>query len=120
VSSDTIAVTGIEAFGYHGVLEEERTHGQRFVVDLLVFTDVTDAANQDDVASTVDYSQLALRAKEIAEGEHCDLIETVASRIADALLSFPRVDGIRVTVHKPNAPVGTAVADVSVSVERHR
>ena len=59
MSADRIVVRGIEAFGYHGVLPEERVQGQPFVVDLMVQTDVSDAAATDDLSGTVDYSMLA-------------------------------------------------------------
>ena len=31
---DRIELKGVECYGYHGVLEEERRHGQTFYVDL--------------------------------------------------------------------------------------
>ena len=120
MSADRILVCGIEAFGYHGVLPEEREQGQPFVVDLVVQTDVSDAAATDDLSRTVDYSMLAREAVDIIEGEACDLIETVAVRIAERVLTYERVHGVEVTVHKPEAPVGVAFADVAVTVERVR
>lgn len=120
MSSDIIAVTGISAFGHHGVLEHERRDGQRFVVDLEVTTDVTAAAVSDDLEDTVDYSALAREVVEIVEGPACDLIETVAARIADQMLTHEGVQRVRVTLHKPEAPVGVPFADVSVTVVRPR
>jgi dihydroneopterin aldolase len=120
MSADRILVRGIEAFGYHGVLPEEREQGQPFIVDLVVQTDVSDAAAADDLSETVDYSLLAREAVSVIEGEAYDLIETLAVRIADRVLAHERVHAVEVTVHKPNAPVGVEFADVAVVVERSR
>ena len=120
MSADRILVRGIEAFGYHGVLPEEREQGQPFVVDLVVLTDVSDAAAADDLSNTVDYAVLAREAVDVIEGEACDLIETVAVRIAAQVLTHERVNAVEVTVHKPQAPVGVPFGDVAVVVERVR
>lgn len=120
MSADRIAVRGIEAFGYHGVLPEEREKGQMFVVDLEVRTDVSAAAATDDLAQTIDYSVLAKEAASIVQGDPHDLIETVAVLIAQQVLTHDRVSSVEVTVHKPQAPVGVPFADVAVTVERSR
>lgn len=117
---DLISIRGIEGYGYHGVLPEERANGQPFVVDLQVCTDVAEAAAEDDLDKAVDYSVLANEVVDILQGEPCDLIETVAVLIARQVLAHGRVSSVRVTVHKPRAPVGVPVADVAVTVERSR
>ena len=120
MSTDRIAVRGIEAFGYHGVLSEERENGQLFVVDLDVRTDMSGAAATDDLAKTIDYAELAKEAVTIVQGKPHDLIETLAVLIAERVLTHDRVSSVEVTVHKPHAPVGVPFADVAVTVERGR
>jgi dihydroneopterin aldolase/2-amino-4-hydroxy-6-hydroxymethyldihydropteridine diphosphokinase len=56
----------------------------------------------------------------VLEGQPRQLIETVAEEIAGRVLSYPTVRSARVTVHKPDAPVGVAFSDVSVTVVRQR
>ena len=118
--SDHICVHGLRAFGFHGVLPEERRDGQAFVVDLDVELDLRVAAETDSLEATVDYSGLAARAVQIVESDPVDLIETVASRIADMVLADARVNAVSVTVHKPQAPVGVPFSDVSVLLRRSR
>lgn len=120
MSADWITLAGMEFFGYHGVLPQERANGQRFVVDLHVAAELSEAASSDDLSNTVDYSALAEIAQSCVEGEACNLIETLAGRIANAVLQQPVVETVRVTVHKPDAPLGVSLADVAVSVERRR
>jgi 7,8-dihydroneopterin aldolase/epimerase/oxygenase len=116
--TDRIRLTGLRAHGRHGVLPEERRDGQEFVVDVDLEVDVREAAASDDLSSTVDYGVLAQRLVAVVSGEPVDLLETLATRLADVCLVEPRVGAATVTVHKPQAPVPVPVADVSVTVTR--
>jgi dihydroneopterin aldolase len=118
--TDRIGLRGLRATGHHGVYEHERLAGQTFVVDIALDLDTRAAASSDDVADTVHYGELAERAVAIVTGEPVNLIETLASRIADLCLGYPAVDAVEVTVHKPEAPVTVAFDDVTVTVVRSR
>ncbi len=119
-SPSVIKVEGIRGFGYHGVLPEERSDGQTFVVDLAVELDLSAAAKSDDLTDTVDYAGLAAGVLEVIEGDPCNLIETVANRIATRVMADDRIQRVVVTLHKPEAPVGVPFSDVSVTMERSR
>lgn len=118
--ADEIALTGLRVFGRHGVYDEERREGQDFVVDVTLRLDTRPAAASDHVADTVHYGEMAEQIAAIVGGEPVDLLETLAARIADHLLGFALVDGVRVTVHKPQAPIPLSFDDVSVTIERGR
>ena len=115
---DRIAVTGIAARGFHGVLEHEKRDGQTFVVDVVLGVDTRRAAATDDLASTVDYAAVAADVVAIVADGSLDLIETLAQRIADACLARDLVEAVEVVVHKPDAPVGVPFGDVTVSIVR--
>jgi 7,8-dihydroneopterin aldolase/epimerase/oxygenase len=115
---DEIALTGLRVRGFHGVFAHERRDGQDFVVDVVLRLDTRPAAASDDVADTVHYGELAEEVAAIVAGDPVDLIETLAQRIADAALGRPGVRSARVTVHKPQAPIPLAFADVSVTITR--
>lgn len=117
---DRIELRGLRVFGRHGVFEHERRDGQEFLVDLTVWTDVQRAAATDELADTVDYGELAERAVAVVAGPPCDLIETVAVRIAEDVLRERRIAAVEVTVHKPSAPIPHAFSDVAVVVRRER
>ena len=95
VTGDRIAVRGIAAHGHHGVYAEERATGQPFVVDVVLHLDLAPAAASDDVADTVHYGELAQQVVAAVEGEPVDLVETLAQRVADLALAYPRVDAGR-------------------------
>jgi len=116
--TDELALTGLECWGHHGVLEHERREGQRFVVDLVLGIDTAPAAASDDLSATVDYGSLALSVKAAVEKNPVDLIETLAHRIAEVCLLDSRVEWVRVTVHKPDAPIDARFHDVALTITR--
>ena len=118
--ADRIELTGLRVRGHHGVFEHERRDGQDFVVDVVLWTDFTAAAASDDLADTVDYGELALLVRDVVSGEPRDLVETVASEIADRVMARTSVHAVEVTVHKPQAPITVAFDDVAVVARRSR
>ncbi|WP_301147200.1 dihydroneopterin aldolase [Mycobacterium simiae] len=118
--ADRIELRGLKIHGHHGVFEAERTGGQEFVVDIVVWIDLADAAASDDLADTHDYAALAQRAAEIVAGPPRNLIETVGAEIAEHVMADDRVHAVEVTVHKPQAPIPQRFADVAVVIRRSR
>ncbi|WP_103064246.1 dihydroneopterin aldolase, partial [Actinomyces qiguomingii] len=119
---DRIALTGLSARGYHGLLPFERTEGQLFNADVTVFLGdrgTAVAAVTDSLDDAVNYVDIARAVIGVIEGEPVGLIETLAERISDAVLAFPRVSAVEVTVHKPQAPLDVAFDDVSVTISRN-
>jgi dihydroneopterin aldolase len=117
---DRIELLGLRVRGFHGVHPEERRDGQLFGVDVVVETDVSAAASNDDLAQTVDYSTLARQVAAIVAGPPVDLLETLAVRLADACLAHAGVSAVEVAVHKPQAPLGLPFDDVVVRSRRIR
>jgi dihydroneopterin aldolase len=120
VRPDQIELTGIHAFGYHGVYPAEREQGQWFVVDLTCDLDLADAATHDDLGQTLDYGALAKAVVADVERDPLNLIEALADRIAMTCLRHEAVQRVAVTVHKPHAPMPVEVADVAVRLTRSR
>lgn len=121
MAEDRIILQGMVFYGYHGVNPEERELGQRFIVDLELEKDLSAAGLSDDLTQTVNYASAYKLAREVVEGQPCNLIETVAERLATALLSRLSIDGVRVRVRKPWAPVKGSVLDsVAVEIVRKR
>lgn len=112
-----LAVTGLTAIGYHGVLDHERRYGQPFLVDLDL---AVDSPSGDDIADTLNYAVVATEVVALIEGDPVNLIETLASRIADCCLRHDKVRSVSVTVHKPQAPVAVAFGDITASLIRRK
>ena len=134
--ADRIELIGVEAFGHHGVFSQEKDAGQKFIVDMVVWTDFRAAADSDALEDTINYVQLADIAVNAVEGKGAqgtqgaqgqqsqpqshDLIETLASRIADEIAELGGVYAVEVTVHKPEAPIAHPFADVRVVARRSK
>lgn len=114
----TIRLEGAEFRAYHGCYDLEKKVGNRFVVDVCVEAEIGDAAERDDVTSTVNY----LEVYSIVEQEMkqvSNIIENVALRIADRVKeSWSGVLRVEVTVAKLAPPLGGKVGRVSSTVVR--
>jgi dihydroneopterin aldolase len=117
---DRISLTGITAFGHHGVYDSERRHGQQFVVDVSCTLDLSAAATTDDLGQTIDYGALARAVVADVERDPLNLIEALADRIAVTCLRYDAVQCVEVTVHKPQAPMPVDVSDVAVTLTRSK
>jgi dihydroneopterin aldolase len=118
--SDRISLRGLRVRGFHGVFEHEKRDGQDFLVDITAWLDLSCAAATDDLRETLHYGELAERAAAIVAGGPYDLIETVAGKVADEVMTDLRVRATEVTVHKPAAPIPLAFEDVAVTIRRTR
>lgn len=119
--SDRIEITGLFGFGYHGLFDDERENGQGFFVDAILNMDLSKASRSDSIDDTVNYSTLCDLILEEIVGPPVSLIEKLAVQIAERILrEYPKVDSVRITVHKPDAPVAAKVRDLSVSIVRSR
>ena len=119
--TDTIFITGVVVHARHGVMEHETEVGQRFVIDLELFSDLSDASRSDRLADTVSYSQVVSTATAAFRNANYKLLERAAGAIADAILAaFPRIRAVKVTVHKPHAPIAEIFEDVGVVLTRNR
>ncbi len=116
-----VFVRGLTVQAHLGVHPHEKTQPQRVVIgiDLAVRDPHAPAsAGPDELSRVVDYGVVADIARRIACAGHVRLAETLAERIAIAVLEDRRVVTARVTVEKPD--VLRDVTSVGVVVERTR
>jgi dihydroneopterin aldolase len=115
----TIEIYGLEVFGHHGVLPEERENGQRFLFDVtLVAHDA--GVRTDKLGDTIDYTEVAACIRELSEKRRFNLIEALAGAAADALLSRFDLSRARVRVRKPEVVLDSPVEFTAATVERSR
>jgi len=117
MTEGTISLLGLEAIGHHGVYPDERRNGQRFIVDVILHLPIT---ADDNLAQTVDYSELARAVIDLIEDDPVDLLETLAHRVADRCLEEPLPTAVTVIVHKPEAPLDMIFRDVTVTLRKDR
>jgi len=121
-SEDRIMLEGMVFHGRHGTLPAERELGQPFIVDVELSLDLRPAGLSDDLAQTVDYGEVHRLTRDIVEGEPFNLTETVAERIATAILEeYLLVEVVRVRVAKPQVRLDdTVLAGSAVEIARRR
>lgn len=114
-----LVLSGLTAYGYHGHNPAERKLGQTFAVDIEVELDTRPAATSDQLEDTISYPLIERIARQVLEGKPANLLETVAERIATAILKQPRVTGVtvRVTKRPPVAHLAAFTVEISRPVE---
>ena len=118
---DQILLTGMNFYGHHGCSEEERQRGQNFYIDAELNLNLSKAGKSDLITNTVDYVDVYNEIKKIVTGKPKNLIETVAEEIAETLFAkFYLIETIKITIHKPSAPIDKDFTGAAISITRSR
>jgi dihydroneopterin aldolase len=105
----------------HGVMAHETEVGQRFVIDLELTADLSESSRTDRLSDTVSYSDVVACASAAFKDTNYKLLERAAGAVAEAILAtFPRISTVKVTVHKPHAPIAAIFDDVGIILTRSR
>ena len=116
---DHITIDRLKIFCHHGVYEEEKKNGQNFYVSAKLYLDTYAAGHNDDLTKSVNYASLCHDITEYMQKNRFDLIEAAAENLAEHILAgYPLIRGIKLQLHKPEAPIGLPFEDVSVTIER--
>ena len=110
----TVELSGVEIFGRHGVLDEERRDGQTYLYDVRL--ECSDSALSDRIEDAVDYRAVVARIQEVSDSRSFQLIEALAAAVADALIAgFPVAHvSVRVRKRRPGGlPMEWAAARVA-------
>lgn len=116
---DRIRITNLEVFCHHGVFKEENVLGQKFLVSVVLYADLSQAARKDDLTKSVNYGAVCHFIKGLMEENTYKLIETLTEQLARKLLvNFPLIEKLELEVKKPWAPILLPIETVSVVMER--
>lgn len=119
--TDRIFIRGVQVHAHHGVFEEEKVLGQRFIFDVDFWVDAKAYARADDYSGAVSYNDVYVTVVEVAKGPRVHIIEALAERVAQTVLDrFPSIEAVRVELHKPGAPIAGVFSDVGVEILRRR
>ncbi len=118
---DKIIIKGLRVFAYHGVNPEEKRDGQTFEIDITLYVPLLRAGQTDDVNDTVSYAKATKTALRVMNEAKYDLLEKVAQRVAEQLLTdYPQVEKVDVLLKKPQAPVKADFDYMAVMITRQR
>lgn len=114
---NSIEVTGIRLYAFHGCLEEEARIGGEYIVDIYLETDFKEASIKDELSLTIDYvlvnkivaEEMAIRSK---------LIEHVGQRIWKKMLNeIAGLFYLKIKIRKLIPPINGNVDEVSICIE---
>jgi dihydroneopterin aldolase len=112
----TVELRGLRVFGRHGVRDHEKHDGQDFLFD--VDLAVGERGVSDRLEDAVDYSTVARVVKELSDAWSYDLLEALATAIADELLLRFGAEHVLVRVTKPDVRPGGLEGTAGVSVSK--
>lgn len=116
---DEIKIDNLEIFANHGVYPEEKSEGQFFYVNAVLYTDLRPSGLKDDLTLSTHYGEVSLFIKKCLTEHTYDLIETVVEVTAEKiLLAFPLVKSLDLEIRKPHAPIPMQFESVSVKIHR--
>ncbi|KRD96179.1 hypothetical protein ASE63_12250 [Bosea sp. Root381] len=120
-ATGTILIEKLDIYAYHGFFAEEERLGQRFVLDLLLETDLRASAISDALADTVDYGAVVGVVTEAFTAKRFNLLEAAARAVALAVLDgFPPVTRVEITLRKPAPPIHATLASVGIKLDYRR
>ncbi len=116
----TVRLVNAVFYAHHGVMQEEHRIGGRYEVDVSMDLDFEEAAREDDLTKTVDYEHIYRLVQAIVTTNRFYLIERLAYLIGHKVMDEnPFLQGVEVTVRKPNPPIG-GTSDYAAATYRTR
>ncbi len=117
---DKVIIKDMQVYAYHGALPEENVLGQNFFISLEMRLPLKEVGMTDDLTRGVSYAEVYERVEKLARENTFKLIETLAERTAKLVVEEFPVEGVKVTVRKPQAPIPGQFDYVAVEIERSR
>ncbi len=118
---DTLIIKDLEVYANHGVFEEEKKLGQKFMISVAIGYNMKESALGNDLEKSVHYGLLSQElTKEFTKTSY-DLIETCAYKLLEYIFEkYPIIKKVEVTIKKPWAPIGLPLETVQVTVARQK
>jgi len=118
--TDQIEISAIRTVAIVGALPHEREIPQPLQIDLTLDVDLGDAGRSDDLDDTVHYGWVADQVVAVVSESKDVLLERLAARVADEVLTFDRVEAVTVTLTKLRPPIAVDAASMAVRISRTR
>ena len=115
---DKVFIQGLTIQTTIGFYAWEKEIKQTLVIDAEMAWNTALAAENDELAKTLDYAAISEEIEKFANDNPVDLLETLAERMAEHLMKKYAIPSIKLKVAKPNA-VHNAVT-VGVEIERNQ
>lgn len=113
-----IEIEGMEFYAYHGHFKQEQVVGNKFLVNIAIETNCTNAGQSDNLKDALDYQKVYSLIKEEME-QKSFLLENICKRVLDRLYNeFDTIQKATIKVSKINPPMGGQIEKVSITLSR--
>jgi dihydroneopterin aldolase len=113
---DIVFIRDLSMEAVIGVFGWERQVRQKITINLEMATDISKAAETDDLEYTLDYKAISQRIRALVDENQPKLVETLIELIASAVMKEFNIPWLRISIAKPGAVRGSAA--VGVTIER--
>lgn len=113
-----INITGIEAFGKHGIYQSEKNNAQKFLIDIFI---TLEKLSEDNIDNTINYENLVNDSIALVQNESFDLIETLSQKIGKYIIEkYSNLESfslkyVEITIHKPETFLSNRTENISVT-----
>ncbi len=113
---DKVFIHGLTIQTTIGFYQWEKEIKQTLVFDVEMGWDTAKAAENDELAKTLDYADVSQQIEIFANKNPVDLLETLAERTAEFLMNTYKIPWLKLRIGKPGAVFNTTT--VGVEIER--
>jgi dihydroneopterin aldolase len=117
---DKLIIRNLEFYATIGVKAAEREVGQWLLVNVEASYDLAAAGRSDNLDDTISYSDLAQLVQQVGTSTECLLLESLAEKIAQALLDHFPVTEVRLQLLKTPPPTALKMEAAGVEIVRRR
>ena len=113
-----INISGIEAFGKHGIYQSEKNNEQKFLIDIFI---TIEKLREDNIDNTINYENLVDDSIALVQNESFDLIETLSQKIGKFIIEkYSNLEAfnlkyVKITIHKPETSLSNRTENISVT-----
>ncbi len=118
---DKISLSNIHVFAYHGVFPEEQKLGQKFIISVDLYADLTTICHSDKISDGFCYGDMTQRIVTFCSKNQYHTLEALSHGLGKYLFfSNKLIQNIMIKIQKPNAPINCHIDTVSVEIHRKR
>lgn len=100
---DVIIIDGLRVDAIIGIYDWERVMTQAIIIDMALFTDVTDVAQTQDLSQGINYKAVCEQVSKWVQDKKFELLETLVEYVSKQLLDNWPISKVSVRAVKPNA-----------------
>ncbi len=115
VTMDIVFIQGLKIDCVIGIYDWEREIRQDIVLDIEMGFDISPASKTDHIDQTLDYKSVSKRLIDFVKNSEFQLVETLAEKICEIILTEFNVEQVKLTLNKGKAVTGAQGVGVIIN-----